>query len=711
MSSSSDTLSESLDKVINIYTTKQLIIEQVLPSIQVILSQKQAIYAGLLTTADAQVNSSINLFSQQETERINKFRTAKLKTEQRDASYDPLIMGAIENLSRIKGIVDKVNAIVKQVAFIEEHPDGVPFKLFEDRIVRAVRNIHAASNRRQLQVFLLKVLSSFLKKPLGLFQKFMHVAILGDPGSGKTHYANLICALFSALYVVVDVDDNSGKVKELTASDFIAQYAGQTGPKTISVLTNGLEKVVFIDEAYALTDGGGGKSDEGGGASYGKEAVTEMVNFLSTHIGQLIVIVAGYKKEMQDFLVSNPGLQRRFPNNLMLEALTPDQAVNVLETTFENMQTASSSAGMIVRYTIDESGRKLLQNIYATAMEHYKSYMSSENQIGATFDRTKYLATTLFGNGAGSMVNLAAFFQEYIDIVDQTRDDAPGNSATKRYRGEERTTRKPKVNNVVIEKSMGPQEIACVLSYALTFGTSQQKKEWTLIQPLLKDVDASICMIRFINEDANVEVVTKSKRSDKLLAESYLSDSLGSTITASSPGFSPSISNARSSPSPPQAERQNQATTSFYTVNASERSINANVNAEMAESSDEVQSPQQISQQPMGTQGGGKPLRFIVHPFDLVHESLKKLDGGERVVVKGKTCTLTVNCKGKPIKLEIKREDGMNAIQLRHIVKRLKQYLRRNKHQHAAAMLLREVQVIGSHVNLRIAQVTTKCLA
>ncbi|KAG5184012.1 hypothetical protein JKP88DRAFT_163466, partial [Tribonema minus] len=180
--------------------------------------------------------------------------------------------------------------------------------------MQAIDNlIRYSLGRLNLLTFVHTLLVQFLDTPLSFVQGYQHLMLVGPPGSGKSQYSNVLAQLYGALCIVADVDikDGVARVKEKFPSDFIATYVGQTAPQTRDILVQSLEKVLLIDEAYGLTEtGSSGKNKDD---SYGHEAVNEIVSFLSTHMGQMIVIAAGYKEEMVKFRTSNVGLARRIP--------------------------------------------------------------------------------------------------------------------------------------------------------------------------------------------------------------------------------------------------------------------------------------------------------------------------------------------------------------------------------------------------------------
>ena len=146
-----------------------------------------------------------------------------------------------------------------------------------------------------------------------------HMIFTGNPGTGKTTVARLIGELFHELDLL-----DRGHLVEVRAADLIADHVGGTGLKTNEVVNQALDGVLFIDEAYALSE------NERGG--YGQEAIDTLITRLEDDRNHLIVIAAGYPEKMTKFLRSNPGLRRRFPidNVLYFPDYTPEELWTIL---------------------------------------------------------------------------------------------------------------------------------------------------------------------------------------------------------------------------------------------------------------------------------------------------------------------------------------------------------------------------------------------
>ena len=145
-----------------------------------------------------------------------------------------------------------------------------------------------------------------------------HMIFTGNPGTGKTTIARLFARYMKAIGAL-----SQGQLVEVTRADLVAKYVGQTAPLTMSVIRSALGGVLFIDEAYSLYRG---RDD-----SFGLEAIDTLVKAMEDNRDDLIVILAGYKKEMAAFLEANSGLKSRFPNIIEFPDYTGDQLMAIAD--------------------------------------------------------------------------------------------------------------------------------------------------------------------------------------------------------------------------------------------------------------------------------------------------------------------------------------------------------------------------------------------
>lgn len=143
----------------------------------------------------------------------------------------------------------------------------------------------------------------------------------GPPGTGKTTIARKMAQVYYDMGFL-----SEASVVEVSASDLMGKYVGHSGPKTTKVLERSLGKVLFIDEAYRLAQGGNG-------SSFGSDVVSELVDLLTKpkFSGKLIVILAGYEAEINQLLSMNPGLASRFPDEVNFKSLPPQHCLQILK--------------------------------------------------------------------------------------------------------------------------------------------------------------------------------------------------------------------------------------------------------------------------------------------------------------------------------------------------------------------------------------------
>ncbi|MGN1298799.1 MAG: AAA family ATPase [Candidatus Scatovivens sp.] len=204
------------------------------------------------------------------------------------------------------------------------------------------------------------------KDTLKLKDTNLHMVFLGNPGTGKTTVARLISQI---LYNLKYTKQN--KLIEVSSKDLVGEYVGQTGPKTMGVIEKAMGGVLFIDEAYSLASG------HGQGNSYNEEAIATLIQAMENYRDNLVVIFAGYTKEMQDFLNANSGIVSRIGYTLEFEDYTEEELLKI----FESM---TQKAGFEVT---DEAKEKVLEII--------KEYKGTKNFGNARFVRNLYEKTVI----------------------------------------------------------------------------------------------------------------------------------------------------------------------------------------------------------------------------------------------------------------------------------------------------------------------------
>lgn len=157
----------------------------------------------------------------------------------------------------------------------------------------------------------------------------LHLVFKGNPGTGKTTVARLIGEIYRDLGLL-----ERGHVIEVGGRDLVAGYVGQTAIRTNEIIDSALDGVLFIDEAYTLTQGG--QND------FGQEAIDTLLKRMEDERHRLAVIVAGYPQNMENFLSSNPGLQRRFSTEVIFEDYTPTELMAIFSGRLQRVQSLAT---------------------------------------------------------------------------------------------------------------------------------------------------------------------------------------------------------------------------------------------------------------------------------------------------------------------------------------------------------------------------------
>ncbi|MBR2585852.1 MAG: AAA family ATPase [Thermoguttaceae bacterium] len=197
----------------------------------------------------------------------------------------------------------------------------------------------------------------------------LHYVFYGNPGTGKTTVARILAKIFHGFGLL-----KTDKLTECSRADLVAGYAGQTAIKTKEIVESALDGVLFIDEAYMLSNSN--KSDD----SFGQEAIDTLLKLMEDNRERLIVIAAGYPDLMDEFLASNPGMKSRFTQFLHFEDYGVPELCHIMERISKKMEiTLSPSAGARVSILLAQLYRikdktfgnaRLVRNIFEDALSN-----------------------------------------------------------------------------------------------------------------------------------------------------------------------------------------------------------------------------------------------------------------------------------------------------------------------------------------------------
>ena len=263
------------------------------------------------------------------------------------------------------------SSLIEQILFNQENnvidassiPKYVRNKTIEE-IFEELNNLIGLDNVKGM----LKDLVSLMKfksktnDSLNIKDTNLHMVFLGNPGTGKTTVARMVAGI---LYNLKYISQN--KLIEVSAKDLIGQYVGQTAPKTIAVIERALGGVLFIDEAYSLASKPGSS-----GSSFNEECIATLIQAMENYRDDLVVIFAGYSKEMDAFLKSNSGIVSRIGYTMEFQDYTVDELILILKSMFKK-------AGFSVQKSAIEKARAIIQD-----------YKNTEGFGSARFVRNLY---------------------------------------------------------------------------------------------------------------------------------------------------------------------------------------------------------------------------------------------------------------------------------------------------------------------------------
>jgi len=244
---------------------------------------------------EAKMNLGLRIMQAKDTSKLTKKELSSIKLEDIERIYE----------EKVKGIAD------------------IPID--EDLLRESLSKLHAMVGLERVKAEideLVKLVRFYRETGKDLRKSFsLHSVFTGNPGTGKTTVARVLAQVFKALGIL-----ERGHLVECDRQSLVGGYVGQTAIKTGEMVDRAMGGVLFIDEAYALTEGGHG--------DYGKEAIEVLLKRMEDRRGEFIVIAAGYTQNMERFLESNPGLKSRFDRVFQFDDYTVEEMVEIAEAMF-----------------------------------------------------------------------------------------------------------------------------------------------------------------------------------------------------------------------------------------------------------------------------------------------------------------------------------------------------------------------------------------